>query len=509
MPAFINKKPYTQGTKQQIVKDNTIMGVTFRSGDYIRHVYFGGRTIKDGEAATIWNSQGVQQEIIGPKRVHLLFSTVRFLTRFKAEPNQYLVVKYRDGRVEHIQGPTMLFLNPSKHDEVFVKDCLLLKSPSDFIIVFQDQHNNRNEGSKVNKNLLITCSRTTTCSSNPDDEISSESCSNTNLMMIHGPVLFTPTPTKHIHEFCWSRLGGDISTGIKKFQILRSSATPLDVTVNFPLCNGHHLQVKLHIEYRIFSSVTLDTTLSLSILEKLIEFDDPIARIYRALLADAQKIGNQLSLDMVDEWKWEKINDIFNNIDSYFEMSKTAKESGLEIVAISLVDHSLNSELKALFDKERNLSLGLSSEIRAKAHRQELQALEQGERMKEIEDTAKLRRIQMESDTQIEQEMHSQQIDSLLRKAELDSTEAKGKNDIRKMKDGTLLSFLEQLKTTSNVDLTQLLVSIYDPETQSSDEESTMHHANSSIDLLKGRAKKIKRVRKGNPSTTISFGGTE
>ena len=35
------------------------MGITFRSGGYIKHVRFGGRTIKDGEAAAIWNRNGM------------------------------------------------------------------------------------------------------------------------------------------------------------------------------------------------------------------------------------------------------------------------------------------------------------------------------------------------------------------------------------------------------------------------------------------------------------------
>jgi hypothetical protein len=48
-------------------KENTTMGGTFRSSEYISFVRFGGRTIKDGEATDTWDRNGVHKEIIGPK----------------------------------------------------------------------------------------------------------------------------------------------------------------------------------------------------------------------------------------------------------------------------------------------------------------------------------------------------------------------------------------------------------------------------------------------------------
>jgi hypothetical protein len=103
------------------------MGVTFRTGGYIRFVRIGGRTIKDGEAAAVWNRSGTHSQIIGPRRVNLFYSTIRFLTRHKAESHQYLVVKNRNGEVDHMHGPEELYENPAYHDEVSVEDAILLK----------------------------------------------------------------------------------------------------------------------------------------------------------------------------------------------------------------------------------------------------------------------------------------------------------------------------------------------------------------------------------------------
>ena len=142
------------------------------------------------------------------------------------------------------------------------------------------------------------------------------------------------------------------------------------------------------------------------------KYDDPIARMHHALLADGQIIGDEITLDMVNAWEQVKMNAIFNNVDSYTELSKAAEQSGFQILSVSLMGHSLNNQLESLFNEERALSLELNSELKAKTQRQKLRALEQEDKMKEIEIAAKLKRIQIESNDQLEKEMHSKKIAS-------------------------------------------------------------------------------------------------
>ena len=85
------------------------MGVTFRFGTHPKFVYFGGRTVKDGEAIAIWNREGKHKQIIGPRRVQLFCSTIRFLSFHKAESHQYLCISRRNGRVDHIKGPATIY----------------------------------------------------------------------------------------------------------------------------------------------------------------------------------------------------------------------------------------------------------------------------------------------------------------------------------------------------------------------------------------------------------------
>jgi len=399
------------------------MGVTFRSSSYLKFVRIGGRTIKDGEAAVVWNNKGISKQVIGPERIYLFFATVRFLTRHKAEAQQYLVVKHRNGKVEHIRGPTELYENPAIHDDVHVEDGTWLSS-SDFIIV-------RSEGKIDTTSIDENCIKGFHLPAN--------------LTKVRGPKLFIPSPSDHLHEFLWSKV--DFESDVIKFTTLRDSPYPMNVRLKVPLSNGHHIQLELQIEYKI----SRDTSV-----EKLLQCDDPISRMHKAILADGQTFI--LTLEKVNEWKQAEMNVIFNNINSYSELTKTAQQNGIQIISVCLTSHTLSKELSALFDCERNLSRELNNKIKSKAQRQKLQSMEKDSKLKEIETNAELMRMQIESDNRLEKEMHELKIESLMRKSELDEIEANGSSKISNMKNESILLFLKEVKKL-DVNMTEFLVS--------------------------------------------------
>jgi hypothetical protein len=402
------------------------MGITFRSGNYIRFVRIGGRTIKDGEAAAVWNNRGVHTQIIGPRRLQLFFSTIRFLTRHKAEAHQYLVVKYRDGRVEHIRGPSEIYENPAFHDSVSVQGGTFLSS-SDFIVV-------QKYGSEIESKHT---------SSNECIEITS------NLHEIHGPKLFIPSPSDYVHEFSWSKVDGiKLIPAALEFSTLCDSIYPMDITLKVPLSNNNHISLALHVESKILKASV----------EKLLEHKDPIARMHQALQADGQILGDMLTLQNVEEWKQTEMSNIFNNVESYTELNKAAKQSGMQIKSVCLTSHTLSSELATIFNEERDLTRIQSTELKAKVQKQKITEIEQAQRVKLIEHNANLKRIQIESDAQLEKEMHAMKLESLKRKLQLDGIEAGGTNEIVRKKNDTKLLFLEGVKKLE-VDMTEFLTS--------------------------------------------------
>lgn len=112
------------------------MGVDFRGKDYVRRVRIGKRTVKEGEAAAVWNSYGVHTQREGPALVRLWWSTIRFLDSHVAGEDEYLRIRERGGTVRHERGPTRMYENPVYHLGVTVEPAIILQS-SDHVCVIR------------------------------------------------------------------------------------------------------------------------------------------------------------------------------------------------------------------------------------------------------------------------------------------------------------------------------------------------------------------------------------
>jgi hypothetical protein len=75
----------------------------------------GFKTVYEGEHAILINRNGALEELKGPRRVLCVLSKLEKLTNYVADLNQYLVIEYVDGRVEHVPGyfPNLLIFNQS------------------------------------------------------------------------------------------------------------------------------------------------------------------------------------------------------------------------------------------------------------------------------------------------------------------------------------------------------------------------------------------------------------
>lgn len=62
------------------------------------------KTVFEGERAILVNRNGELEEIQGPKQVFLVLSKLEKLRRHVAHSNQFLIIKYTSGEVEHVPG---------------------------------------------------------------------------------------------------------------------------------------------------------------------------------------------------------------------------------------------------------------------------------------------------------------------------------------------------------------------------------------------------------------------
>lgn len=415
------------------------MGVTFRSGEYIRHVFLGGRTIKDGEAAAIWDRLGTHRQIIGPRRVWLYNATIRFLTRHKAEANQYLKVSHRDGRVEHVHGPAVMYENPAFHDKVTVEDGLRLCSDSECVVTFNPQrvdfHSDTRSGASATEEQSLKTQVTSPSSSLSSPSSTFKKTNNTvTKRVIYGPTFFIPKPSEYVQSFTWS--------GLKTFQILQTSGnTSFKVTI--PTLDGFTFEVSLVLSY---------TTTSI---DKVITNKDPINHLHNGLRFDSQKIGDIISSASLKSKKEDVLSSL-SETNTYPSLLQAATKCGLNIESIQVISIDLCPSLKAQIEKEQKLSADIQSEVAKTTHSYELRKMEMEAQQKRVEEEAELKKKEARMNDEVDLELHKLKLAALERKLELDTLEAEGMQNILKAKDDSVLEFMMKMKQMG-VDMTKFM----------------------------------------------------
>ena len=151
------------------------MGKNYRDGRYNRRVSLGKRTVKDGEAVAIWDRRGRHTQIIGPRLVYLFYSTIRFLDRFVAHHDEYLVIEGHDGVIKHSIGPCNMWFDPVEYRSIKVNKAIPLESSNECVVV---------------------------------SDLSDKSLRK----VITGPKTFFPQPNEVVHRFPWLAMPDDTVT---------------------------------------------------------------------------------------------------------------------------------------------------------------------------------------------------------------------------------------------------------------------------------------------------------
>jgi len=94
----------------------------------------GFHTIRDGEMVAVWALDGTCTFIRGPKRIFTFRKRVEKLPLYSANQTSYLVVKFKDGHIDNVPGPTNLFYNPLLHSEISVRNSVSLTSHEVLVI---------------------------------------------------------------------------------------------------------------------------------------------------------------------------------------------------------------------------------------------------------------------------------------------------------------------------------------------------------------------------------------
>jgi len=389
-----------------------VRNITFRGSSYHKYVFFGKRTVKQGEVCAIWDDTGAQKLIYGPRRVWVWKSTVKFLDRYFADQQQYLVIKHKSGKREHVRGPKDIFNDPVQFDEISVQ-----------------------EGVHVNNYEVIVVYR-----EEAEDKVKRR--------VIRGPLLFIPAADEWIHTFVWHGTDADKTKWTpqaNKFQKLQITPDQLYYNVrDVRTSDDAQITVKLMVFYEI---VDIDKMLDTS--------QDPIGDIINSVCADVIQKCSNLTYEI-----FIKSTSDFNSLETFKGVKKMAESIGLKILNVVYRGYQASAKLQEMHDAAIQSRTQLNGQA---------EVAEQEERLEDLKLTKRLERSNREMQIEQANKEHQLKIISMEHKEELARKEAEHRELLRqreaehleeeaamKRKNDEHLRFYSEL-TQLGVDLTKYL----------------------------------------------------
>ncbi|XP_065916630.1 uncharacterized protein [Dysidea avara] len=381
-------------------------------------------TIEEGEQALLYNAQGQGQLILGPRRVYVWGNQrLERLHRYVASQMEYLVVKDRNGQVEHVPGPHELYLNPMEVESISVKQATQLDANHSLVVYKQhDEHIERR--------------------------------------IVNGPTVFIPGPHEWLHEFIWH--GSDIADPAhwtpraNKFTKLPHVPSQFYYNVKDVRTNDDTLiTVKLMVFYELCD---IETMLNYT--------HDPIADFLNAATSDMIAFASQMTYQ-------EFLNQShqLSKLESYPQLTSRSERIGFKASKVVYRGYQASSALQNTHDGAimKRIQLKLSAETEEQEQmlaefklKREMQRgkLKQEAERKIQEYSQKIEELSRGHDLELESIVHESQLkqDDAETEIELQSKKAENEHTV---------DYFKHLKNQLDVDMTRYLVHlqpVYKPQ---------------------------------------------
>ena len=125
-------------------------------------------TVEEGQRVLMRRPNGTMDVVVGPQRVWQGRNTFPPMMHYVAHPGDYLIVRFRDGRQEHLPGPAEVWFDPRVHQEVTREEALQVAA-KEAVVVYSSK-----EGTSAVQRRIE-----------------------------YGPTLFMPRPGEWLHTFSW------------------------------------------------------------------------------------------------------------------------------------------------------------------------------------------------------------------------------------------------------------------------------------------------------------------
>ncbi|XP_065176377.1 uncharacterized protein LOC135806153 [Sycon ciliatum] len=292
------------------------------------------KTIREGQQGLVTNHLGESLVVAGPCRLFLYRERIRMLNRITASQLQYLMIRHKDGEVEHRPGPCELFINPLEHETVKAIDMISLDA-NQMLVVY-----NQKEG-------------------------------NIQRRIVQGPILFAPTAHEWLHEFKWH--GSDPNNkarmipGKDVFNKLRVVPQHFYYNVNEVRTKDDvTLRVKLMIFYELRDVETM-----------LVQTHDPIADFVNAVCSDVIAFAATITYE-----KLLKQTSVLSKLSTYSQLMRRSKHIGFEVTKVVYRGYHAAESLQTMHDK----AIQARTELRLNTDLEEMrQKCEQMKLSKEVD----------------------------------------------------------------------------------------------------------------------------
>jgi hypothetical protein len=146
-------------------------------------------TVEEGQQVVVARRDGTLEVVVGPQRVWRWGKTFRPMAHHVAHPEQFLVVRFHDGRQENIPGPAHLWFDPRTHLQITTQDALQIAA-KEAVVVYTRARGSSGITSEPGSTAIAR-------------------------RIVHGPALFVPQPGEWLHTFSWHASRGG-SRGAQK-----------------------------------------------------------------------------------------------------------------------------------------------------------------------------------------------------------------------------------------------------------------------------------------------------
>jgi hypothetical protein len=290
-------------------------------------------TVPDGQRVLATDKNGRMEVIEGPARVLRWGRRFQPMKHYVAHPGDFLIVRFRDGRQEHLPGPAHCWFDPRVHLSVESEEAVQI-ADKEAVVVYSEAAGEG--GPRVNRRI------------------------------VRGPATFVPGPGEWLHTFSWHGPSGDGTyrkvPNALVFQKLWQMPDQMYHDVEeVRTADDAQLTIRLMIFFELRD------------IERMLESThDPIGDFVNAATSD---VVESLSRMTFDEFK--RTTEALNELSTYRNLTARAAQCGYHIDKVVYRGYGAPEALQKMHDQATQSRVRLQLERNTERQSQELEDLKQ------------------------------------------------------------------------------------------------------------------------------------